>query len=533
MPTPIKLPPSLHKNQPAEISNMRQITIIGANGAGKSRFMDEMTELCGDRAYCLSVLSAFFPQREESTRKGSIDDMYRQAIRQQSFMRTDAVSEIDKLSYMLFADEMKELVLMKESAIKQGGKVKLRPTKLDSLRRIWEKVFPGNKILGEGSQLIFSTKAGDDLVSAFRLSQGEKAVLYYAAAVLFAMPEAVIFIDSPSLFVHPSIIGSLWNAIEELRPDCTFVYNSVDEDFVSSRTRNACIWVKQYNGRQHVWDYQILGKTPMTEELMVELAGSRKPVLFIEGDARHSIDARLYSLVFRDRTVKPLGSCDKVIETTRSFNDLTQLHHLQSMGIVDRDRRTDKEVEYLRNKKILVPDVAEVENIFLMPEIVRTMARLRGRDPERVERRVEKEVMRIFRQHAEEQVLQHVSHKVKRDVECKVDARFNCITALETHLKQLWTQLQPRKHYNILRERFAAMIRDSDYRSVLRVFNHKPMLPDSGVHLMLGFHSKEDYISGVLDVLKSSRKESDTIRNAIKHCLHADVEKSEARPEKV
>ena len=172
MPPPTQLPPSLHKHQPAEISNMRQTTIIGANGAGKSRFMDEMTELCGDRAYCLSVLSAFFPQREESTRKGSIDDMYRQAIRQQSFMRTDAVSEIDKLSYMLFADEMKELVLMKESAIKQGGKVKLRPTKLDSLRRIWEKVFPGNKILGEGSQLIFSTKAGDDLVSAFRLSQG-------------------------------------------------------------------------------------------------------------------------------------------------------------------------------------------------------------------------------------------------------------------------------------------------------------------------------------------------------------------------
>ena len=520
MSTPIKLPPSLNNHQPHEIDDTRQITIIGANGAGKTRFMEEMTELCGDRAYCLSALSAFFPAREESMRPGSIDAMYRDAIRQQSFMRADAVSEIDKLSYMLFADEMEELAQMKEAAAEHGGKVKLRPTKLDKIRRIWEKVFPGNKIVGRGSMLAFTTSAGDDVVSAHRLSQGEKTVLYYVAAVLFAMPEAVIFIDSPSLFVHPSIIGNLWNSIEELRPDCTFVYNSVDEDFVASRTRNTCIWVKQYNSDRRAWEYQVMRETPMTDDLMVELAGSRKPVLFIEGDARHSIDARLYGLVFRDRTVKPLGSCEKVIETTRSFNDLNQLHHMQSMGIVDRDRRTDQEVEYLRKKKILVPDVAEVENIFLLPEVVQTMARLRGRDPQKVERRVEKEVMRMFRQHAEEQALQHVRHKVKRDVECKVDARFSCITALETHLKQLWTKLQPRKHYNMVREQFAVMIRDKDYRSVLRVFNHKPMLPESGVHLLLGYRSKEDYISGVLDLLKSNRREGETVRNVIKYCLH-------------
>ena len=32
------------------------------------------------------------------------------------------------------------------------------------------------------------------------------------------------------------------------------------------------------------------------------LVGVRKPVLFIEGDARHSIDAKLYPLVFKDYT---------------------------------------------------------------------------------------------------------------------------------------------------------------------------------------------------------------------------------------
>jgi len=312
------------------------------------------------------------------------------------------------------------------------------------------------------------------------------------------------------------------NSIEELRPDCTFVYNSVDEDFISTRTHNTCIWVKRFDSARHAWDYDILDPGSRTRDMMVEFAGSRRPVLFIEGDASHSIDVRLYSLVFPDMTVRPLGSCNKVIETTRAFNDQQSMHHLLSYGIVDRDRRTEQEVGYLRDKRIMVPDVAEIENIFLLPEVIKIMARRRGRDGAKIMRRVERDVMRMFRSHSEEQALQHVRHKVKRDVECKIDARFSCITALETHLRGLITKLQPRRHYNELREQFAVMTRDNDYRGVLRVFNHKPMLPDSGVHQMLGYRSKEEYIGGVLDTLKSSGKDSDALRAVIRHCLHAD-----------
>ena len=75
----IKFPASLHPVRTPEDGNMRQITIIGANGSGKSRFMEEMIELCGDRAFSLDVLTAFFPEQSESTRPGSIDVQYRNA----------------------------------------------------------------------------------------------------------------------------------------------------------------------------------------------------------------------------------------------------------------------------------------------------------------------------------------------------------------------------------------------------------------------------------------------------------------------
>lgn len=517
----LPLPPSKEEAIEKKIGNSRQITIIGGNGAGKSRFMEEMISLCGERAFCMSALSAFFPEREESTMPGSIDSLYRKAVKEQSYMRTDAVSELDKIVYMLFADELESLLDIKERNDTAGKRIKIEATKLDILRKHWEKIFPGNRIKRMKGHLMFSTSSGDDLISTQRLSQGERAVLYYLGGVMYARPEAVIFVDSPSLFVHPSALASLWNTIEALRPDCTFVYNSVDEDFISSRVNNTCIWVKRFDSERNLWDYDIIDATSRAEDLMVELAGARRPVLFIEGDAMHSIDMRLYSLVFSDMIVRPLGSCNKVIETTRAFNDLQSMHHLQSMGIVDRDRRSDVEVEYLRRKNIMVPDVAEIENIFLLPDVIKIMARHRGRDANKIMRRVEKEVIRMFKRHGEEQALQHVRHKVKRDVECKIDARFSCITALETHLRTLINKLQPRMHYNRLRQEFAVMVRDYDYEGVLRVFNHKPMLPDSGVHLLLGFRSKEEYIGGVLELLKSHGKAAENLRATIRHCLHA------------
>lgn len=519
--THIELPPALNRAKAPDIGEARQITIIGGNGAGKSLFMEEMINRCGPKAYRLNALSAFYPETSESTEPGSIDTLYRDAIRQQSYMRTDAVSQLDKITYMLFADELESLLLSKREAVAKGGKPKFHTTKLDIIRRHWERIFPGNRISRLNGLLSFSNQSGKDAVNAHALSQGEKTVLYYLGAVLFAMPEAVIFIDSPTLFVHPSITSQLWDTIEGMRPDCKFVYNSVDIDFVNTRTGNVCIWVKRYDSKEHSWEYNLIDQSSPSEELLMDIAGSRKPVLFIEGDAFHSIDARLYGLVFSDWTVRPLGSCNKVIEATRTFNDLNGLHKLRSMGIVDRDRRNDVEVDYLRKRNILVPDVAEVENIFLLPEVIRVMARSRGRDAAKIVRRVEKEVMRMFRRLADQQALQHVRHRVKREVECKIDAKFSCITALETHLATLPNKLQPRRHYNRLREKFAAMIRDNDYPGVLRVFNHKPALSDCGVHQLLGYHSKEDYITGVLETLKGGGKDAETIRNVIKFTLHA------------
>lgn len=528
--TEFMLPKMIDGHRPPMLPDSRQITIVGANGAGKTRFMKELIKRCPGKAYCLSALGAAYPEREHSYLPGSIDDLYAKAIKQQPYLRDDAVSEIDKIAYLLFTDELEYLLSLKANEIGTGKRVVLKPTKLDRLRSLWERIFPGNHILRHTGKLMFATDSGENIISAGTLSEGEKAVLYYIGAVLYAMPDAVIFIDSPSIFMHPSILNTLWNAIEDLRPDCTFVYNTVDVDFVNSRTENVAVWVKSFDVHQNAWDYEVFDSGKLSDDLFIDLIGTRKPVLFIEGDVLHSIDSKLYTLVFPEYTVRPLGSCDKVIESTRTFNDLKPMHHLDSHGIVDRDRRTDVEVEYLRRKAILVPNVAEVENIFLLEEVIRVMARRRGKDPDKVFRHVKQNVMQLFKKQYESQVLQHVRHKVKRDVECKIDGRFTCISALEMHLRTLVDKLKPRETYNALRKEFAGMISSGDYAGVLKVFNHKPMLSESGIAQQLGFPNKETYISAVLGVLKGSGKDSRRLRAAIKYCFGLDLDNNPLQP---
>lgn len=524
----LKLPPLINGKEAPKLPDGRQLTIIGGSGAGKTRFMEMLMDLTSERTYSLSAIRAPFPEREPSKFKGSIDEQYLNATASKPYMRTNAVSELEKLIYMLFADEFGQLLKLKDKALSKGYLKKIPASKLDKLKNIWEKIFPGNKIITTDGTLMFSTASGEDLIPAERLSQGEMAVLYYVAGALYAMPGAVIFIDAPSLFLHPSILNALWNSIESLRPDCTFVYNSVDVEFVSSRSRNVILWVKSYDASKQEWDYEIIDSGDIREDIFIELVGSRKPVLFIEGDLTHSIDAKLYPLVFPDYTVKPLGSCDKVIETTRSFNGLTNMHHLESHGIVDRDRRTVKEVEYLRKKSIMVPEVAEVENLFLLEDVIRNVATARGKNPDIVFRKIKKQALVEFNQRIQAQVMEHVRHRVKREVDAKIDARFPCITAMEAHLRQLIKILNPRKQYNDLLHQFKTIVNSQDYDGMLKVFNHKPLITECNVPALLGYKNKDEYVRGVISLLKSGGEEAEKIRNAIRKALIPIVINKEA-----
>lgn len=516
----IPLPKRIDGSEPEVLQNVRQLTVIGANGAGKTRFSRMLMQSCGDKAFAVSALKAIFPRNDRNRMKGSIDMIFEEKSSTSHFMKDDAQTEFDRLMFILLHDEFLDMLRYKAQSI-AGNSVDVPRTKLDAVARRWEEVFPKNHLLRESGRLLFSNESGDEPFAALRLSDGEKAVLYYIGSVLYAPADAVIFVDDPESFLHHSIMQALWNVIESMRPDCSFVYNTHDVEFASSRIDNVCVWVRNFDAVAQAWDYDVVERmsAEFSDQLMLDLLGSRKPVLFVEGDENHSLDCRFYPLIFTEYTVKPLGSCNKVIETTRSFNDLRSFHHLDSHGIVDRDRREDKEVEYLRDKNIFVPNVAEIENIFMLEGIIRTVAVRRKRDPDKVFFAVREAVIDMFRRQIKPQALQHVRHRVKRKVEVRIDRRFQNISALEEHMTDLVNEIDPRGMYEAICRQFHDYVNSNDYAGVLKVFNEKAMLGESNVARLCNLHSREDYITTVLNILKEDGPDASRIRTAVKRCF--------------
>lgn len=515
----IRLPKRMDGHQPDVLIESKQITIIGTNGAGKSRFCSALVEELGDKAYRISALKALFPSPSSAKPlPGSIDDLFNRMNEANPQIKNNAETEFDKLFYVMLSDEFRELMNFKAHKL-MDEQMEFPKTKLDITVKKWQEVFPKNKVLRENGKLMFTSEGYEDKYPLLRLSDGEKSVLYYIGAVLYAMPDAAILVDDPETFIHSSIMRTLWNVLEQMRPDCTFIYNTHDVEFASSRIDNQCVWVKEFDPESVAWDYEVMTSSRELDTALLDLLGSRKPVLFIEGDDKHSIDSRLYPLIFPEYTVKPLGSCNKVIETVRSFGDLENFHQLESRGIVDRDRRSDQEVEYLRKKNILVPNVAEVENILMLEGVIRAVARHKHRNPDIVFPKVKKRVIAMFTHELKQQALMHVRHRVKRDVEMRIDMKFTSINALENHMVELVSEINPRGLYDQLCREFHVYEDNNDYESILKVYNQKLMLGESNVATLCGYKGKDDYIRGILNILKGNSENARAIRKAIKECF--------------
>lgn len=497
-----------------------QIVIIGANGAGKTRFADRLAADCGKTAFRISALKALYGRDEESQASGSIDALYHEATQHSPLIRTDIRGEFDRLIALLINEAVVDVVARKYGA-HTGGET-ATAMRLDRVIEMWQKIYPDNKILIECGKMLITGAAAGDTYPALRLSAGERATMYYLGAVLFAPEAAVIFVDAPDMFLHPSTIRSLWDSIESLRPDCTFVYTTHDLAFAATRADSAVVWVRSCDPEAATWAYDILPHNDsLPDEVYLAILGARKPVMFIEGDGINSIDAKLYPLIFPDYTVKSLGSCDRVIEATRSFNAIRSFHNLDAYGIVDRDRREEPEVRYLRQRQVLVPEVAEIENILMLEDVIKAVATRFGKDPETAFSRVRRAIIHLFEPEIRRQALQHTRHHLKKEVSHRIDGRFSKIGELEEHVRTLMHELDPRKTYEAHCARFRSYAATGDYAAILRVFNHKSMLSESHVAASVGLQrdDKDAYIHAVLDILRRDRREAAAIRAAVRRCF--------------
>lgn len=370
-------------------------------------------------------------------------------------------------------------------------------TAIDKLIQIWDMIFPQRTLRIEDAKFLAVLNRGESEIqySSNQMSDGERAVLYLAAQVLCVPANKTLIIDEPEIHLHRSIMNRLWSALESFRPDCLFIYITHDTQFAAAHGQSDKIWIKDFDGTH--WKLEKLEDNELPEELLFDILGSRKNVLFVEGE-KNSYDTQLYTVLYPNYYVIACGSCTQVISRTKAFRNSPSLHHCQVYGLMDRDYRSDHEIEKYKDDGIYTLKVAEVENLFLVEELIRLMADHLGQNPDDIFAKVKDYIVNTrFTNQIDRQICQsvvaHLKYQLatielskKNDDEAKssLDAALHAIDYEKTKAEQ--------------EAKFKEALSEDDYAKVLRVFNEKGLI--SSIGHFLGVVDKE-YCNRVLALL--------------------------------
>ena len=157
--------------------------------------------------------------------------------------------------------------------------------------------------------------------------------------------------------------------------------------------------------------------------------------------------------------------------------------------------------------------------MFLLEEVITTMAKMNGADPARALQKVKHAVISLFKSELRQQALQHTRHYMKKMVERRVDGRFPDIDTLEQHVGGLLDELNPRGMYENLCREFHVFADSADYNGILKVYNQKSTLNNCNVAQLCGYTNKDRYINGVISLLSGNRPEAEHIRAALRKAL--------------
>jgi energy-coupling factor transporter ATP-binding protein EcfA2 len=347
-------------------------------------------------------------------------------------------------------------------------------TVIDTLKRIWQNVFPQRDIDFKDSKVTATLTKKDSPTVSYKgneMSDGERVGLYLIAQCLCIPENKTIIIDEPEIHLHRSIMNRLWTEIENARKDCFFIYITHDTQFAANHKHADKIWVKSFDGTN--WELERIAEEgiKLPEQLLLDIMGNRKKVLFVEGTA-DSYDTKLYSEIYKDYYVVPCGGCTSVIAKTNAMKNTTQLHDIECYGIIDRDYRSEHEIEAIKEHSVFTINVAEVENLFLVEELLSVVNEiLFPNDNSRVDKIKRTIIDERYKKQINSQICEAVVSELKYQLSIIEIAKNNEENAKQS-LETVYKLISYDKIKGKVEQKFNAA---NDYKQVLAVFNCKSL----------------------------------------------------------
>ena len=172
--------------------------------------------------------------------------------------------------------------------------------------------------------------------------------------------------------------------------------------------------------------------------------------------------------------VIPRGSCTQVIQSVKALKNNSQLHHLEVHGIIDRDRRTEPEIKALIEDGIYVLEVAEVENLFCAPEILKLASEKLARDFDQDFTEVKEYIFNNFKQELENQVSLKAANEIKFQLK-HFNEKVKGKSGIQEELNRIIGNINVSEIYESTYGIFEAIIENKDYEKLLCYYNRKSL----------------------------------------------------------
>lgn len=367
---------------------------------------------------------------------------------------------------------------------------------LDVVINIWNFLIEHRTLQCDDSNNLVLTGDGvNGSYPAFQMSDGERIILYLVGRVLLAPERALIIIDEPEMYLHKTIVDKLWNKLEWERQDCVFLYLTHDLQFAASRDAKKC-WIRSFEYPSK-WNIEEIQDNVIPEELLLKLLGSRKKILFCEGK-RNSLDSKIFELLFEDYTITPVETCKDVINFTKAFNKIPNTV-AKAYGIIDRDFHSEDQLEKLKQQNVFSYGVAEIENLFLLPDVITGFAKYKNEECDIED--IETRILKKFEQDKQTQISQYVSSAINAYFKASHISVGNKKEEVEQNFQNFMSEVDINKLFNERESYINDVIANKKYKKAIMLYNNK------GLHSVIEkYFNMGDYRHRALDYLRGTKE---------------------------
>ncbi|WP_029171046.1 AAA family ATPase [Streptococcus suis] len=346
-------------------------------------------------------------------------------------------------------------------------------TVFGKVRKLYKSLFNDIELVFKmGSRTTLEVVKDGRTYSVNGLSEGEKAVLYYAISVLMAKEDGLIIVDEPETYLNPALSNLLWDRLIEAKKDSQFLFITHSVDFVLGRDNAQVSWIRNFEYPDK-WDIELLQSENNLPKLMLtEILGSSKPLLFCEGNDKSSLDYHIYKSIFGENyTIIPSDGHKQVVNYVRSVKKIGNIQEVY--GIIDLDSLSENEKNKFEKEGIKVLEFNEIEMLFFEEHVM--MEVMRSIYPTEYKEKIETFKLKfhdIIKNSDEKIALAYVKKRVENYLMNEKIQDYSSLEQIRDGLTDI-SNYDISNQYEEKKKRIKAIIDDNTYPELLKVCNLK------------------------------------------------------------